>query len=167
MVNYPDPDAHAEYLVVKFHTRKKQNIGCISISCATSNVFPTTCWHCQWHTINDRDDNGDEYSLRSREIVRMCNVTIGIDLHYSDADQHEFFRHLSSTGIVRSWHVSRVRKSEAPARITYSVDFGNTFLHMNVKMTRVDGKDLHADDTVVPTNYFVHDLFSHWTMTRT
>ena len=40
------------------------------------------------------------------------------------------------------------------------IDLANTFLYLKVKLTRADGTDLHADDVVAPTNYFLHGLFS-------
>jgi len=40
------------------------------------------------------------------------------------------------------------------------IDFGNTFLHLKVKLTRADGTDLQVNDTVAPANYFLHSLFS-------
>ena len=40
------------------------------------------------------------------------------------------------------------------------VDLSNTYLHIQVKVTKNDGTDLAEDDNVAPTNLLLHSLFS-------
>ena len=40
------------------------------------------------------------------------------------------------------------------------MDLTNSFLHVRAKISRADGTDLAADDTVGPVNNFLHSLFS-------
>jgi len=47
-----------------------------------------------------------------------------------------------------------------PVRLTFHVDFANTMLYVQAKITRADGTNLAVDSPIGPSNLFLHSLFS-------